>query len=69
VARLGRVFDIHIVSELPVDFVERCHLHPVTPGEHGEALQRMLRPGSRVGVIPHAGHTLPRVAVPVEVAR
>ena len=69
VARLGRLFDIHLVSALPPDFVERCHLHPVTPQAHAAKLRELTRPGLRVGVIPHAGHTLPRVAVPQESAR
>jgi lactate racemase len=68
VARLGRLFDVQLVSALPTGFVERCHLHAVKPGEHEDVLRRLQRPGARVGVIPHAGHTLPRVAVPQEVA-
>jgi nickel-dependent lactate racemase len=69
VARLGRVYDVHLVSELPAEFVRRCHLKPVKPGEQTDVLDRLLRPGARVGAIPHAGHTLPRVAVPHEVAQ
>jgi nickel-dependent lactate racemase len=33
IARLGRLFDIHLVSTLPADFVRKCHFHPVTPAE------------------------------------
>ena len=69
VARLGRLFDIHLVSELPRRFVERCHLHPVTPQAHAARLRELIRPGSRIGLIPHAGHTLPRIAVPREAAQ
>lgn len=69
VARLGRIFDVHLVSELPADFVKHCHLKPVQPGEHAAVLRKLLRPGARAGAIPHAGHTLPRVAaVPQAVA-
>jgi len=69
VARLGRIFDIHLVSALPPDFVKRCHLNPVTLQGHAGRMRKLLRPGLRAGVIPHAGHTLPRVAVPQEAAR
>jgi nickel-dependent lactate racemase len=69
VARLGRLFDIHLVSALPPEFVSQCHLHPVNPGEHVKVLRKLLRPGARAGAIPHAGHTLPRVRVPQVVAQ
>jgi lactate racemase len=69
VARLGRVFDIHLVSALPPEFVERCHLHPVAPEAHAARLRELMRPGLRAGVIPHAGHTLPRVEAAQEVAQ
>jgi nickel-dependent lactate racemase len=65
VAKLGRLFDIHLVSELPDDFVERCHLQPVRFGGHAERLRELVRragPAARIAVIPHAGHTLPRIA-------
>jgi len=64
VARLGRLFDIHLVSELPETFVRRCHLHPVPLVGHAERLRELVQQagaGARVGVIPHAGHTLPRL--------
>jgi nickel-dependent lactate racemase len=64
VARLGRLFDIHLVSELPEAFVTRCHLHPVPFDRHTERLRKLLQqagPEARIGVIPHAGHTLPRL--------
>lgn len=64
VARLGRQFDIHLVSALPPEFVQRCHLHPVPPGQHASCIEGILRragPSARVAVMPHAGHTLPRV--------
>jgi nickel-dependent lactate racemase len=61
VARLGRQFNVHLVSALPVDFVERCHLHPVEVDGWKARLAGLLRRGARAGVIPHAGHTLPRL--------
>ena len=64
VARLGRLFNIHLVSELPADFVERCHLHPVPFERHARRLQELVHkagPSARIGVIPYAGHTLPKV--------
>ena len=70
VAKLGREFDIHLVSDLPEEFVRRCHLKPVHPERHAEALNELIQtagPSARIGVIPHAGHTLPRVAAPQEV--
>jgi hypothetical protein len=44
----------------------------VAPAAHGERLRQLQAKwgkGARVGIIPHAGHTLPRVDVPQEVAR
>jgi nickel-dependent lactate racemase len=64
VTRLGRLFNIHLVSELSAEFVERCHLRPVPFERHGERLRELVReagPAARIGVMPHAGHTLPRV--------
>ena len=64
VSRLGRLFNIHLVSELPADFVERCHLQPVPFERHAGRLRDLVQkagPSARIGVIPHAGHTLPRV--------
>ncbi len=62
VARLGRLYDVHLVSGLPHDFVRCCHFHPVDAAGHQSALTSLLEkagPGARVGVIPHAGFTLP----------
>jgi nickel-dependent lactate racemase len=64
VTRLGRLFNIHLVSELPPDFVERCHLRPVPFERHADRLRELVQeagPSARIGVIPHAGHTLPRL--------
>jgi nickel-dependent lactate racemase len=71
VARLGRLFNIHLVSELPAAFVERCHLHPVPFERHAGRLLELVREAgtsARIGVIPHSGHTLPRLEVCPEVA-
>jgi len=62
VARLGRLYDVHLVSALDPEFVRRCHFHPVAPAEHAAALGRLLAkagPRARVAVIPYAGFTLP----------
>jgi lactate racemase len=62
VARLGRLYDVHLVSSLDPGFVERCHFHPVAPGEHQRVLETFLSkagPRARVAAIPHAGFTLP----------
>jgi len=62
VARLGRLYDVHLVSALPHDFVRCCHFHPIDPADHKAALARLLEqagPRARIAVIPHAGFTLP----------
>ena len=68
IARLGRVYNVHLVSELEPDFVRCCHFHPVSPREHQAVLEKLLReattgPGGapRVAVLPYAGFTLPAV--------
>jgi nickel-dependent lactate racemase len=63
IARLGRLYDVHLVSALDPEFVRRCHFQPVAPSEHAAALERLLAkagPGARVAAIPHAGFTLPK---------
>jgi nickel-dependent lactate racemase len=72
VVRLGRTYDVHLVSALPSEFVERCHLKPVRPENHAERLHELIGsigPDGRVGIIPHAGHTLPHVQIPFEVTQ
>lgn len=60
VARLGRLYDVHLVSGLDADFVRRCHFHPTTPKDHEFVLARLLQEsGPRVAVMPHSGFTLP----------
>ena len=63
VARLGRLYDVRLVSGLDPEFVRRCHFTPVAPEEHQPALAELLHdagPGARVAVMPHAGFTLPK---------
>ncbi len=70
VARLGRLYNVHLVSGLPSDFVRRCHFHPVAPEDREATLEKLLRTsGTRVAVIPHAGFTLPVKRKLVEVAQ
>lgn len=62
VARLGRCYQVHLVSGLDEEFVRRCHLHPVSPERHEAVLGELLRsigPRGRVAVIPYSGLTLP----------
>lgn len=64
IARLGRLYDVHLVSGLPEDFVRRCRLHPVQPREHQQRLNALVSragPAARIGVLPYAGFTLPRI--------
>jgi len=64
VARLGRLYNIHLVSALAPEFVRRCHFTPVSPANHQAALANLLREagsGARVAVIPYSGFTLPGV--------
>jgi nickel-dependent lactate racemase len=64
VARLGRLYQVYLVSGLDPAFVERCHFHPVSPGEHQAVLRRLVREAgttARVAVLPYAGFTLPAV--------
>ena len=68
VARLGRLYNVHLVSGLDPDFVRRCHFTPVSPGEHETALRHLLQqagPEARVALIPYSGFTLP-AAAPIE---
>ena len=67
IARLGRMYQVHLVSSLDPEFVRRCHFTPVAPADHEAVLAGMLRQAGangRVAVIPYAGFTLPAVQVP-----
>lgn len=61
IARLGRLFDVHLVSELPEDFVRRCHFHPVPPAGHQARFDELAARGGRIGILPYSGFTLPVV--------
>jgi len=56
------MYDVHLVSMLPPQFVARCHFKHVPPPEHEEHLRSLLATssGRRIGVIPYAGFTMPR---------
>lgn len=62
VVRLGRMFDIHLVTGAPREFVERCHLQYVSPEQWPARWAELVARagvGARIGAMPHAGHTLP----------
>jgi lactate racemase len=64
IARLGRLYRVHLVSQLESDFVRRCHFHPVSPDQHEMVLQDLVRqagPGAHIGVLPYSGFTLPAI--------
>jgi nickel-dependent lactate racemase len=70
VARLGQLYNVHLVSGLAPDFVRRCHCRPVAPAEHEAVLENLLGqagPGARVAVLPYSGFTLPAVETAKEV--
>ncbi|MFN3323481.1 MAG: nickel-dependent lactate racemase [Bryobacteraceae bacterium] len=67
IARLGRLYNIHLVSSLDAEFVRRCHLHPNRQTEHEQVLSRLVGTtgiSGRIAVMPHAGFTLPRQIEP-----
>ncbi|MFN7937434.1 MAG: nickel-dependent lactate racemase [Bryobacteraceae bacterium] len=61
-ARLGRLYNIHLVSTLPDAFVRRFGFHPVPPQHHQQTLDTLTAqagPNARIGVLPYSGFTLP----------
>ncbi|MBV9083655.1 MAG: nickel-dependent lactate racemase [Acidobacteriaceae bacterium] len=68
VTRLGRLYDVRLVSVLPHEFVRRCHFTPVAVEEHEHVLAQVIEKnaGAKVAVIPHASFTLPAVAAMVQ---
>ncbi|MBS1827653.1 MAG: nickel-dependent lactate racemase [Acidobacteria bacterium] len=61
-ARLGRLYNIHLVSTLPENFVRRFGFHPVSPQHHQQTLDTLIAeagPNTRIGVLPYSGFTLP----------
>ena len=72
VARLGRLYRVHLVSGLDAEFVRRCHFQPVSPEQHETVLETLTREagaGARVAVIPYSGFTLPVNQKVAEVAQ
>ena len=70
IARLGRLYDVHLVSSLPETFVRRCHFTPVARDRAENQIERLIAaqpPGARVGVLPHSALTLPVAAHRAEV--
>ena len=70
VARLGRLYDVHLVSSLPEAFVRRCHFTPLWLEQAENRIMQLLAalpPGARVGVLPHSAFTLPVAANLAEV--
>lgn len=62
IARLGRLYDVNLVSVLPGNFVRRCHFTPVKPEDHQRRLSELIAaagPRARIGVLPYSGFTLP----------
>jgi nickel-dependent lactate racemase len=60
-ARLGRMYEVHLVSSLPPEFAARFGFHPVAPADHETRLRELAARGGRIGVLPHSGFTLPVV--------
>jgi len=72
VAKLGRCYNVHLVSSLDEGFVHRCHFQAVSPQRHEAVLENLLRsvgPNARVAVIPHSGFTLPVIRELAEVTQ
>lgn len=70
IARLGRLYDVHLVSSLPDAFVRRCHFTPVSPEQANDRIKQLIAaqpPGARVGAVPHSAFTLPVAADRAEV--
>jgi lactate racemase len=63
IARLARLYRVHLVSGLDPGFVRRCRLEPVPRSGHLQTLRELLahHTGKRIAVIPHSGFTLPSV--------
>lgn len=60
--RLGRRFDVRIVSRLDPTFVKRFGMTPIAPEQHQQQLDELLAgapAGARIGFIANAGFTVP----------
>lgn len=72
IARLGREYNVYLVSANRPEFVDRCQFHHVSIEQHqqiaGELVAR-AGPRARIAVIPYAGFTLPAVTEVAEVSK
>jgi nickel-dependent lactate racemase len=59
IARLARQYRVYLVSDLDPAFTRKCGFQPVDPANHQESLNTLAASAHRIGVMPHAGHTLP----------
>lgn len=59
IVRLGRMYDVNLVSSLDPAFVARCHYRHVPPDSHQARLHELVSRAGRIGFMPHSGHTLP----------
>jgi nickel-dependent lactate racemase len=67
IVRLGRLYDVHLVSTLAPDFVERCHFRHVPVDRYQSVVSELIEKAkagrdANIGVIPYAGFTLPQPA-------
>ena len=72
VARLGRCYDVHLVSALDAEFVRRCRFQPVSRDRHESVLRELAQkagPRARIAIIPYSGFTLPVTRVLEEVSQ
>jgi lactate racemase len=71
VSRLGRCYDVHLVSALDPEFVRRCRFQPVSPDHHESVLPELVEkagPRARIAIIPYSGFTLPVTRILEEVS-
>jgi nickel-dependent lactate racemase len=61
IVRLGRKYDVYLVSTLPREFVERCHFRHVAVAEHQAVVSELAAKAGRIGIMPHSAFTLPAV--------
>jgi nickel-dependent lactate racemase len=71
IVRLGRKYDVYLVSRLAPTFVERCHFQHVPVERHQIVVSELLERAGKdanIAVIPHAGFTLPALRLEQESA-
>ncbi len=61
IVRLGRLYDVCLVSTLDSAFVNRCHFRHVPVAEHQRWADQLCAGAKRMGFMPHSGQTLPIV--------